>query len=132
MKASLQLKMSQSLTMTPQLQQAIKLLQLSTLELQQEIQEALDSNPLLEVEEDFHGDIEGAGSQLKDLSLDQTKKNEPEQESSATDQKLQDDVIPEQMEVDTDWSDIYDHAPTSASSYSGDDEYSFENKLRIL
>ena len=37
--------------MTPQLQQAIKLLQLSTLDLQQEIQEALDSNPLLEVEE---------------------------------------------------------------------------------
>ena len=37
--------------MTPQLQQAIKLLQLSTLDLQTEIQEALDSNPLLEVEE---------------------------------------------------------------------------------
>ena len=41
MKPSLQLKFSQQLTMTPQLQQAIKLLQLSTLDLQQEIQEAL-------------------------------------------------------------------------------------------
>lgn len=39
--------------MTPQLQQAIRLLQLSTLDLQQEIQEALDSNPMLEVEESF-------------------------------------------------------------------------------
>ena len=39
--------------MTPQLQQAIKLLQLSTLELQQEIQEALDNNPLLELDDDF-------------------------------------------------------------------------------
>lgn len=48
MKTSLQLKISQSLSMTPQLQQAIRLLQLSTVELQQEIQEALDSNPLLE------------------------------------------------------------------------------------
>ena len=47
----LNLRQSQSLVMTPQLQQAIKLLQLSTLDLQQEIQEALDSNPLLEVEE---------------------------------------------------------------------------------
>jgi RNA polymerase sigma-54 factor len=47
MKPSLQLKFSQQLTMTPQLQQAIKLLQLSTLDLQQEIQEALDTNPLL-------------------------------------------------------------------------------------
>lgn len=53
MKQSLQLKLGQQLTMTPQLQQAIRLLQLSTLDLQQEIQEALDSNPMLEVEEAF-------------------------------------------------------------------------------
>jgi RNA polymerase sigma-54 factor len=39
--------------MTPQLQQAIRLLQLSTLDLQQEIQQALDENPMLEVEEDL-------------------------------------------------------------------------------
>lgn len=45
--------MGQHLTMTPQLQQAIRLLQLSTLDLQQEIQEALDSNPMLEVEDSF-------------------------------------------------------------------------------
>lgn len=51
MKASLQLKYTQSLTMTPQLQQAIKLLQLSTLELQQEIQLMLESNPMLEQED---------------------------------------------------------------------------------
>ena len=53
MKQSLQLKLGQQLTMTPQLQQAIRLLQLSTLDLQQEIQEALESNPMLEVEEAF-------------------------------------------------------------------------------
>ena len=52
MKPSLVLKMGQQLTMTPQLQQAIRLLQLSTLELQQEIQEALESNPMLERQED--------------------------------------------------------------------------------
>ena len=40
--------------MTPQLQQAIKLLQLSTIELQQEIQEALDANPLLEADDEFN------------------------------------------------------------------------------
>ncbi len=45
--------MGQHLTMTPQLQQAIRLLQLSTLDLQLEIQEALDSNPMLEVEDSF-------------------------------------------------------------------------------
>ena len=49
MKQGLQFKFSQQLSMTPQLQQAIKLLQLSSLELQQEVQQALDENPLLEV-----------------------------------------------------------------------------------
>src|SRR5690606_36720567 len=53
MKQSLKLKLGQQLTMTPQLQQAIRLLQLSTLDLQQEIQEALESNPMLEAEENF-------------------------------------------------------------------------------
>jgi RNA polymerase sigma-54 factor len=48
MKQSLDLKLGQHLTITPQLQQAIRLLQLSSLELQQEIQEALENNPLLE------------------------------------------------------------------------------------
>ncbi|MGV2470132.1 RNA polymerase factor sigma-54, partial [Bacillus subtilis] len=51
MKQSLQLRVSQQLAMTPQLQQAIRLLQLSTLEPQQEIQLALETNPLLEQEE---------------------------------------------------------------------------------
>ena len=52
MKQSLQLKMGQQLAMTPQLQQAIRMLQMSTVELQQEIQTALDENPLLELAED--------------------------------------------------------------------------------
>ena len=52
MKQTLSLKLGQQLTMTPQLQQAIRLLQLSTLDLQQEIQLALDSNPMLEIDED--------------------------------------------------------------------------------
>ncbi|MFA6037654.1 MAG: RNA polymerase factor sigma-54 [Legionellales bacterium] len=53
MKQNLQLKLSNQLTMTPQLQQAIRLLQLSTLELQQEIATALETNPLLEMSEDI-------------------------------------------------------------------------------
>ncbi|MFC0445890.1 RNA polymerase factor sigma-54 [Pseudidiomarina halophila] len=51
MKQGLQLKFSQQLSMTPQLQQAIRLLQLSSFELQQEVQQALEENPLLEQEE---------------------------------------------------------------------------------
>ena len=48
MKLSVGLKVANSLSLTPQLQQAIRLLQLSSLELEQEIQLQLDSNPLLE------------------------------------------------------------------------------------
>lgn len=51
MKQTLQLRVGQQLTMTPQLQQAIKLLQLSAVELQQEVARALEDNPLLEQEE---------------------------------------------------------------------------------
>ena len=52
MKQSLQLKLGQQLTMTPQLQQAIRLLQLSSMELELEIQQVLDSNMMLEVDEE--------------------------------------------------------------------------------
>ncbi len=48
MKPSLQLRFSQQLTLTPQLQQSIRLLQMSTLELGQEIEQALSDNPMLE------------------------------------------------------------------------------------
>ncbi len=52
MKHSLQLRLSQHLTLTPQLQQSIRLLQLSTLELNQELERLLQENPLLEREDD--------------------------------------------------------------------------------
>jgi RNA polymerase sigma-54 factor len=52
MKPSLQLRLSQHLALTPQLQQSIRLLQLSTLELNQEIEQALADNPLLERDDD--------------------------------------------------------------------------------
>lgn len=55
MKPALHLKIHQSLAMTPQLQQAIRLLQLSSLELEQEIQKMLEQNPLLESVETSEG-----------------------------------------------------------------------------
>ena len=62
MKQSLSLKLGQQLKMTPQLQQAIRLLQLSALELELEIQDNLDTNPLLEVEDEFNGGDSGDAS----------------------------------------------------------------------
>ena len=73
MKQSLELKIGQHLSMTPQLQQAIRLLQLSSLDLQQEVQEALDSNPLLEKSED---EIKAEATQsLDDKERDQIAQN---------------------------------------------------------
>lgn len=80
MKQSLQLKLGQSLTMTPQLQQAIKLLQLHSLELQQEIQQMLESNPMLEQEE--------AGS---DTNVAEEHADKPEEANSDTDIDLNQD-----------------------------------------
>jgi len=63
MKPSLQLRLGQQLTLTPQLQMAIRLLQLPVLDLQQEIRAALDENVMLEAEEDFEIVAEGAGEE---------------------------------------------------------------------
>lgn len=67
MKQSLELRLGQRLTITPQLQQAIKLLQLSAIDLKTEIQQALDENPLLE-ERDIEAEAEFEGDQGKTLS----------------------------------------------------------------
>jgi RNA polymerase sigma-54 factor len=58
LKPSLQLRLSQQLTMTPQLQQAIRLLQLPVMELQSQIQEALDQNVMLEIDESTSAESE--------------------------------------------------------------------------
>ncbi|HET8807296.1 MAG TPA: RNA polymerase factor sigma-54, partial [Methylophaga sp.] len=80
--------------MTPQLQQAIRLLQLSSLELQVEIQEALESNPLLEVEEDYDYDAQEAGNRTN---------NDDSREIS----QLENRDIPEDLPVDSQWEDIF-------------------------
>jgi RNA polymerase sigma-54 factor len=55
MKPSLQVRLSQHLALTPQLQQSIRLLQLSTLELHQEVEQMLEQNPFLEVDDESFG-----------------------------------------------------------------------------
>jgi RNA polymerase sigma-54 factor len=84
MKQSLQLKLSQHLTLTPQLQQSIKLLQLSTVELNQELERYLLENPLLE-REDIAGDVQaGPMPSINPGEYTETSKDEPAQSESAT------------------------------------------------
>ncbi len=119
MKTSLQLKMGQHLTMTPQLQQAIRLLQLSTLDLQQEIQEALESNPLLEQADEFE-------AQEGDAPEPAAKKESSEMEAGeAMSQTEMGDDLP----LDSTWDDVYSAAPaTPAGPVRDDDESLYQGE----
>ena len=92
MKPSLQLRIGQQLAMTPQLQQAIRLLQMSNLELHTEVQLALDSNMMLERDEEF--------------------------ESSNEAEVVEPTDIPTELEVDSSWDDVYEPSsvPNGSSS----------------
>jgi RNA polymerase sigma-54 factor len=77
MKPSLQLKLSQHLALTPQLQQSIRLLQLSTLELEQELEKYLQENPLLEREEEEYAPQPPTASQAESANAEKSEA-EPE------------------------------------------------------
>lgn len=140
MRPTLQLKMGQQLTMTPQLQQAIRLLQLSSLELQQEIQEALDSNPLLENDEE-HGSVEHI-----ELPKDNHDRHENEGASNSNDdeiewtkderdtnENIQEQTIGDELPTDSSWDDYMSAAPASSGpAYEGEDTvYQGETTLDI-
>ncbi|GHC20070.1 RNA polymerase factor sigma-54 [Aidingimonas halophila] len=97
MKPSLQLRVGTQLTMTPQLQQAIALLQLSTLDLRQEIQQALESNPMLELDEAYG---------------EQDVADAPEDQWASE--------IPDELTVDSEWSDTYQDFASSPGTGSAE------------
>lgn len=137
MKQSLQLKLGTQLTMTPQLQQAIRLLQLSTLDLQVEIQEALDSNPMLETEEledsPAAPESESQAEQLKNKEAaaneSNTDSNNDENHDDRPDGDWNEENIPSDLAVDTSWDDIYDPIPSGSGLSKPDSEdYDFESR----
>ena len=94
--------------MTPQLQQAIRLLQLSSVELNLEVQGALDSNMMLELDEENTIELQTATPEPGETELNGSE--DPE--------TFAHDGIPEDLPVDTAWEDIYD--ATTYYSRSGD------------
>ncbi|CAA0083365.1 RNA polymerase sigma-54 factor [Zhongshania aliphaticivorans] len=132
MKQSLQLKVGQSLTMTPQLQQAIRLLQLSTLDLQQEIQSALDSNPLLEIS-DEDGEIEvnteptsAEPKKPEKASESETEAPQPEADTEWAERS----DIPEDLPVDSQWDDVFQTSGTGSGSSSSAEDSDYNNDYR--
>ncbi|MEZ5552583.1 MAG: RNA polymerase factor sigma-54 [Pseudomonadales bacterium] len=130
MKQTLSLKLGQQLTMTPQLQQAIRLLQLSSLDLQQEIQETLEINPMLELEEDDplpdgNADEEPSGATDANSKVSSDDDLEATPELAGVDD---DSSIPEELPVDTSWDEVYPNTSSTASSgvgSSGDEDWNF-------
>lgn len=123
MKPSLQLRIGQQLNMTPQLQQAIRLLQLSSLDLQQEIQSALEKNPMLEsadIEDDFaqHQANDISKTQQSDQDAAQSSSESSENESHANEPDKVEESLSQQgiEEADETWG-------TTVGSKSKDSQY---------
>ena len=129
MKQTLNINLSTQIRMTPQLQHAIKLLQMSTLDLRQEIQENLENNPLLEVEENFlqtetpslSVENQKEADSIVDLSLQADQMgNEPTDkalEENQVTEKL-DNPLSEELPLDTTWEDTYQSVQQSIKEKS--------------
>ena len=92
--------------MTPQLQQAIRLLQLSTLELQTEVQETLESNPMLE-QEDGENDLPETENSTADTA---------EASDSTQGAEGSNETIPDELPTDSNWDDTFDTGTISSSA----------------
>ncbi len=136
-KQSLQLKLGQQLSMTPQLQQAIRLLQLSTLDLQQEIQAALESNPLLEIAEETATDaplpdtgddiaLPDDDSPLRPIDLDSAGSTASTEEAPTGDPAWNEDPSGD-LPVDAEWDNVMEGAIASDSPADFDRDELFAN-----
>ncbi len=110
--------------MTPQLQQAIRLLQLSTLDLQQEIHQALESNPMLELientdEEESTFSTENGNGDIQKNSLE-TAGDSQESTGLNGEEPSWQEQIPSELAVDSSWEDIYPGSYSSSASFDFD------------
>jgi RNA polymerase sigma-54 factor len=115
LKPALQLRLGQQLTMTPQLQQAIRLLQLPVLELQMQIREALETNVMLEAE-DESGSLETGDAALEPPF--ETPSSQSSTESTETPDREREQEV--DLVDDADWNDSAVVGPSEAP-WSGDD-----------
>ncbi len=114
MKPSLQLKLSQHLALTPQLQQSIRLLQLSTLELEHELEKYLLDNPLLERVEEYpppgvqQSDASRDGSPEPNTADEQRESASPEEEGWLDDHvtSFGSSASPDDDDGDSDYQDV--------------------------
>ena len=137
MRQGLQLKFSQQLNMTPQLQQAIKLLQLSTLDLEQEIIEQLYNNPLLETDEQ-----EGVKGQIQqdnisgtdDVSFDNddpenyTQAQDSSEHVSGTTETTWETDNSDNLPIDSNWRE---GTSTATKPLSNDNDFNLDTVYQV-
>ncbi len=143
MRPTLQLRIGQQLTMTPQLQQAIKLLQLSTLELQQEIQEVLESNPLLELDDKAPADSNSEQNNLEEAYSASASETAPAEQNSrdgseeqqasideiSTTEAMEKSDIPEELNIDTTWEDSFSAGVSNTGAISSPaDDFTYQGE----
>ena len=111
MKPALQIRVNQQLSLTPQLQQAIRLLQLSSLELELELNTAVESNPLLEVSDGIDDDEDESDDAERGERDDDGSKSDSDSSLDASERQREDDY-------------------TSSSSESSDEDFRNERNER--
>jgi RNA polymerase sigma-54 factor len=119
MKQSLQLRLGQQLTMTPQLQQAIRLLQLSVLDLRGEMQEAVESNPMLELEEGDHESESSGETSSESSSVEQSAEVPESTRTAETEIHADNEQMPDELPVDADWDAVYEAPPARTRDGGG-------------
>ncbi len=116
LKPSLQARLGQQLTMTPQLQQAIRLLQLSSLELKAEIQEAFETNPMLETDEEQAPEVTSAEEQTNKEGNSDASELGTDATELGTNENL-----PDELPTDSQWDDYYEPSQTTPSTHKTED-----------
>jgi len=126
--------------MTPQLQQAIRLLQLSSLELQTEIQEIIESNPMLEVNDDNAregdqpsteaGESTASSAQESNTTASKEAGNEEivTRDNAEREVDSPQEEIPSDLPVDSDWEDTFDNYVPASRSADSEDNRQFEQR----
>ena len=145
MKPGLSLRMSQHLALTPQLQQSIRLLQLSTLELSQEVEQMLDDNPFLELdheasERESYGLDQAdtrtsTGDHLSEISADHGSDHEPDASVQSDEPDWSGDGTVEWSADDSEWGGDaparqHDEDKTSATELARSQEDLYAYLLR--
>lgn len=125
LKQGLDIRLGQSLSMTPQLQQAIRLLQLSSIDLQAEIQQALEENPLLQADDSFDETPSSSDAESHSNPDDADNTNQTNDASDAneiSEPNSLTETIPGDMDIDADWGEVYD-TRQSSNTQSTDSNY---------